>query len=76
MRNGSLFVLDFIQSELLNSKVRLLSELPAWKQHEAEILLLVDADHCVRSVHVQSYSGPHFPAFGLNTMANNAMKLL
>ena len=22
--------------------------------------------HCVRSVRIQSYSGPHFPAFGLN----------
>ena len=40
MRNGSLFVLDFIQSELLNSKVRLLSVLPTWKQHEAEICFL------------------------------------
>ena len=39
-------------------------------------MLLVDADHCVRSVRVQSYSGPHFPSFGLNTTANNAMKLL
>ena len=23
--------------------------------------------HCVKPVHIQSYSGPHFPAFGLNT---------
>ena len=23
--------------------------------------------HCVESVHIQSYSGPHFPSFGLNT---------
>ena len=23
--------------------------------------------HCVKSVRIQSYSGPHFPAFGLNT---------
>ena len=23
--------------------------------------------HCVKSVHIRSYSGPHFPAFGLNT---------
>ena len=22
--------------------------------------------HCVKSVHIQSYSGPHFLAFGLN----------
>ena len=22
--------------------------------------------HCVKSVSIQSYSGPHFPAFGLN----------
>ena len=23
--------------------------------------------HCAKSVHIRSYSGPHFPAFGLNT---------
>ena len=23
--------------------------------------------HCVKSVHIRSYPGPHFPAFGLNT---------
>ena len=23
--------------------------------------------HCVKSVRIPSYSGPHFPAFGLNT---------
>ena len=23
--------------------------------------------HCVKSVHIRSYYGPHFPAFGLNT---------
>ena len=25
------------------------------------------SDHCVKSVRIWSYSGPHFPAFGLNT---------
>ena len=23
--------------------------------------------HCIKSVHIWSYSGPYFPAFGLNT---------
>ena len=23
--------------------------------------------HCVKSVRIRSYSGPYFPAFGLNT---------
>ena len=23
--------------------------------------------HCVKSVHIRSYSGPYFPTFGLNT---------
>ena len=27
--------------------------------------------HCVNSVHIRSYSGPHFLAFGLNTDQNN-----
>ena len=26
--------------------------------------------HCVKSVRIRSYSGPHFPAFGLNTERN------
>ena len=26
-----------------------------------------DSLHCVKSVRIRSYSGPHFPAFGLNT---------
>ena len=25
-----------------------------------------EANHCVKSVHILSYSGPHFPASGLN----------
>ena len=27
----------------------------------------VNANHYVKSVHIRSYSRPHFPAFGLNT---------
>ena len=23
--------------------------------------------HCMKSVHIRSFSGPHFPTFGLNT---------
>ena len=34
-----------------------------WGQKIVEKVLL----HCVKSVLIQSYSGPHFPAFGLNT---------
>ena len=26
------------------------------------------ASHCVKSVHIRSYSGPHFPIFRLNTV--------
>ena len=28
---------------------------------------LINGKHCVKLVRIQSYSGPHFPAFGLNT---------
>ena len=28
---------------------------------------LMLSHHCVKSVRIQCYSGPHFPAFGLNT---------
>ena len=28
---------------------------------------LLTAAHCVKSVSIQSYSGPHFPVLGLNT---------
>ena len=35
---------------------------------------LVNTEHnlCVKSVHIRSYSGPPFPAFGLNTDQNNS----
>ena len=26
--------------------------------------------HCVKSVRIRSYSGPYFPAFGLNTQSS------
>ena len=28
----------------------------------------LESPHCVKSVRIRSYSGPHFPAFGLNTI--------
>ena len=31
------------------------------------IRLYFDQYHCVKSVPIRSYSGPYFPAFGLNT---------
>ena len=30
------------------------------------LLLLLFFSHCVKSIQIRSYSGPHFPAFGLN----------
>ena len=29
-------------------------------------------NHCTKSVRIQSYSGPHFPALGMNTDQNNS----
>ena len=29
-------------------------------------LFFLSSKHCVKSVRIRSYSGPHFPAFGLN----------
>ena len=31
-----------------------------------------DKKHCVKSVRIRSFSGPYFPAFGLNTDQNNS----
>ena len=36
------------------------------------MLVLMSVVHCLKSVRIQSYSGPHFPAFGLNTNQNNS----
>ena len=33
---------------------------------------IVTEFHCVKSVHIWSYSGLYFPAFGLNTNQNNS----
>ena len=30
-------------------------------------MLVPGGCHCVKSVRIRNYSGPHFPAFGLNT---------
>ena len=30
-------------------------------------MIQIYSRHCVKSVRIRSYSGPHFPAFGLNT---------
>ena len=45
-----------------------------WSFWDIEILTIcnrqmekVSEDHCVKSVRFRSYSGPYFPAFGLNT---------
>ena len=38
----------------------------AWRAQEATL------SHCVKSVRVRSYSGPYFPAFGLDTNQNNS----
>ena len=42
-----------------NIKMRSSSDLE--KNHSLNLL------HCVKSVRIRSYSGPHFPTFGLNT---------
>ena len=37
-------------------------------KHLLEVMRLKEfLHHCVKSVRIQSYSGPHFPVFGLNT---------
>ena len=34
------------------------------------IILAILCKHCVKSVCIRSYSGPHFPTFGMNTERN------
>ena len=36
-------------------------------EHISDENVNIDIHHCVKSVRIRSYSGPHFPAFGLNT---------
>ena len=33
-----------------------------------KFVFIQPTDHCVKSVRIRSYSGPYFPAFGLNTL--------
>ena len=40
----------------------------------AVVLTVETAAHCVKSVRIRSYYGPHFPAFGVNTESPNAGK--
>ena len=37
---------------------------------EIMIILKFSDPHCLKSVRIRSYSGSHFPAFGLNTESN------
>ena len=39
---------------------------------KCENLFLSVIVHCVKSVHIRSYSGSYFPVFGLNTDQNNS----
>ena len=36
---------------------------------------LIFTQHCVKIVHIRSYSGPYFPAFGLNTTERYGVSL-
>ena len=36
-----------------------------------KVVLKCKNRHCVKSVRIRSYSGPYFPAFGINTDQNN-----
>ena len=35
---------------------------------------LLSKIHCVKNIRIRSYSGPHFPAFGLSIFSRNAGK--
>ena len=35
-------------------------------------LLSILTTNCVKSVRIRNYSGPYFPAFGMNTDQNNS----
>ena len=49
------------ESILLPTPVKMISQI-------SQILLVPKNDSdCVKSVRIRSYTGPHFPAFGLNT---------
>ena len=39
-------------------------------------IMTMTASHCVKSVSIQSYSGPHVPAFELNTVRYSVSVLI
>ena len=38
-------------------------------------ILTISSEHCVKSVRIRSYSGLHFPAFGLNTERYGVLRI-
>ena len=42
-------------------------EIRCWSLKTFAVVLPNDSCHCLKSVRIRSYSGPHSPAFGLNT---------
>ena len=51
-------------------QAKLLKTSCAWAQNESLRNSNLRIEHCVKKVHIRSYSGAHFPAFGLNTESN------
>ena len=52
-----------ISSLLFNMK----HKIRCWSLKTFAVVLPNDSCHCLKSVRIRSYSGPHSPAFGLNT---------
>ena len=52
------------------------SDIPRFTKAITDSQISQIAQHYVKSVHIQSFSGPYFPVFGLNTEGYGPEKLL
>ena len=60
----------------MQTKPKKQSKFLGHEKKEAKTIKLVTANmHNVKSVHIRSFSGPYFPAFGLNTGKKGLEKL-
>ena len=49
-----------------NDWISEINNTPAFDSHDIDVVMHMFNRHCVNSVRIQSFSGPYFPAFGLN----------
>ena len=66
-------MLIFINETFIRKHLNFAPKIPYLMNLIAAIKIKVNP-HCIKRVRIRSYSGPHFPIFGLNTPYSDPMR--